>query len=123
MRQLCGKDPKTTIQVRGLPEPLPLFHVRLKQLFKCCGDRIILHYDHNRAYIEFRDFYEVADQIASGVYFSMFLNRMFRDEKLIIPPITSEIYVYDRIIQLLRFHYFKILFFIYFFGGMIILVI
>lgn len=102
IRQLCGKNPKTTIQVRGLPEPLPVFHARLKQLFKCCGDRLILHYDHNRAYVEFRDFYEVSDQIGSGVYFSMFLNRMFREEKLVVPPVAHGTFHYDMLIRFLK---------------------
>lgn len=68
LRQLCGKDPKTTVMVRGLPEPTCIFHKRLKMLFESCSDKVIVHYDHDRAYVEFRDFYHVHERVVSGVY-------------------------------------------------------
>lgn len=105
MRQLCGKNPKTTIQVRGLPPPVLIFHNRLKQIFKACSDKIILHYDQNRAYIEFRDFYEVSSRVSSGVYFALFLNRVFRDENLKIPPIRQSAFHIEKFFKFLKYEH------------------
>lgn len=103
IRQLCGKNPKSTVQVRGLPEPVALNHAKLKTIFEACAPNCILHYDRNRAYVEFRDFYEITNKIASGVYFAMFLSKMLSGEqKLAVPPIVENRYYYEKFYYFLK---------------------
>ena len=104
MRQLCGKNPKTTIQVKGLEDPA-IYHVRLKNIFKACGDKVIMHYDRSKAYVEFSDYYEVNERIPSGVYFALFLGKTLRAEKLILPPARSAFH-FERLLRIMRYNIF-----------------
>jgi hypothetical protein len=77
IRLLNGKDPYRTVCVKGLPDEPILYHQMLANTFAACADQnsIQLHYDSNRAFVEFKDLYDVKSKIARGIYFSMALHK------------------------------------------------
>ncbi len=75
IRQLNGKNPFRTVCVRGFPDEPILYHEQLNRTFEACSETnaIQLHYDNNRAFVEFKDLTDVKSKIAKGVYLSMVL--------------------------------------------------
>nr|XP_023681327.1 ATP-dependent RNA helicase TDRD9 isoform X1 [Paramormyrops kingsleyae] len=52
-KELCGHNPKTTVQVRNVPSFGFLYYKQLQSLFRQCGPVKSITYDGSRAYMEF----------------------------------------------------------------------
>ncbi|KAJ6661880.1 hypothetical protein lerEdw1_013051, partial [Lerista edwardsae] len=53
MRELSGKDPKTTVMVKNIPPYGFLYYKKLQSLFRQCGQVKSISYDGTKAFIEF----------------------------------------------------------------------
>ncbi|NWJ04029.1 TDRD9 helicase, partial [Crypturellus undulatus] len=53
VKELDGKDPKTTIMLRNIPPYGFLYHQQLQSLFRQCGQVKSIAYDGPRAFVEF----------------------------------------------------------------------
>jgi ATP-dependent RNA helicase TDRD9 len=110
IRDLSGRDPHSTVCVKGFETYSPvLYHTQIKNTFKACADNLILHYEGNKAFIEFKDFYKVTNKIANGVYFSLKLNSIKINAKgtegtgIYVPPVRQDqVYEMERRVADLR---------------------
>ncbi len=54
-----------------------LYHTKLKDLFSICGKNLIMHYEYQKAYIEFNhNFNNIHTKISFEVYLSVMLSRL-----------------------------------------------
>jgi ATP-dependent RNA helicase TDRD9 len=80
IKALSGKDPKTTICIRKFDDVPALYHKKLIELFSICSQDITIHYEQFKAYLEFKKSSDIVTKISLGVYLSLFLKQMIREE-------------------------------------------
>ncbi|XP_068016320.1 ATP-dependent RNA helicase TDRD9 [Melanerpes formicivorus] len=76
MKDLAGKDPKTTVMLRNIPPYGYLYHKQLHSLFRQCGQVKSIAYDGSKAFVEFsRDPME-GFKILPAVYLSVKMSQL-----------------------------------------------
>ncbi|TRZ24453.1 hypothetical protein HGM15179_002660 [Zosterops borbonicus] len=53
MKELAGKDPKTTVMLKNIPPYGYIYHKQLQSLLRQCGQVKSISYDGSRAFVEF----------------------------------------------------------------------
>ncbi|XP_071894342.1 ATP-dependent RNA helicase TDRD9 isoform X3 [Anas platyrhynchos] len=71
IRDLAGKDPKTTVLVKNIPPYGYLYHKQLQSLFRQCGQVKSVLYDGSRAFVEFSHNPVEGFKILPAVYMSI----------------------------------------------------
>ena len=88
MKELSGKDPKTTVCVRKFDGIPALYHKKIIELFSICSEDITIHYEQYKAFVEFKKSSDIVTKISLGVYLALFLKQMKR-EYLVLPKIRN----------------------------------
>ncbi|XP_028923681.1 ATP-dependent RNA helicase TDRD9 isoform X2 [Ornithorhynchus anatinus] len=70
-RELCGKDPKTTIMLKHIPPYGFLYFKQLQTLFRPCGQIKSILFDGNKAFLEFSRSPVERFKVHPGVYMAM----------------------------------------------------
>ncbi|XP_038599213.1 ATP-dependent RNA helicase TDRD9 isoform X2 [Tachyglossus aculeatus] len=70
-RELCGKDPKTTIMLKHIPPYGFLYFKQLQALFRPCGQIKSILFDGNKAFLEFSRNPVERFKVHPGVYMAM----------------------------------------------------
>ncbi|RNA22452.1 ATP-dependent RNA helicase [Brachionus plicatilis] len=77
-----SKDAKTTIAVTSFPDSAIVYHKKIQEIFSLCSSNLVIHYEEKKAFIEFKESFELVNKIANGVYLSLVLNRLDRPIEL-----------------------------------------
>lgn len=75
VKVLNGKDPKKTVVV-SFPDSAIVYHKKIQEIFGLCSKNLVTHYEEKKAFIEFKDSYELVNKISNGVYLSLILNKL-----------------------------------------------
>ncbi|XP_009958204.1 PREDICTED: putative ATP-dependent RNA helicase TDRD9, partial [Leptosomus discolor] len=86
VRQLAGKDPKTTVMLKGIPPYGYLYHKQLQSLFRQCGQVKSIAYDGSKAFVEFSCNPAEGFKILPAVYLSVKMSQL---------KIPLELHVHD----------------------------
>ena len=89
VKMLNGKDPKRTVAVTSFPDSAIVYHKKIEEIFSLCSPNLVIHYEEQKAFIEFKDSFELVNKISNGVYLSLVLNRLDR------PILLSRVYPND----------------------------
>uniref|UniRef100_A0A8B9C312 ATP-dependent RNA helicase TDRD9 n=1 Tax=Anser brachyrhynchus TaxID=132585 RepID=A0A8B9C312_9AVES len=76
VRDLAGKDPKTTVLVKNIPPYGYLYHKQLQSLFRQCGQVKSVVYDGSRAFVEFSHNPMEGFKILPAVYMSIKMSQL-----------------------------------------------
>ncbi|NXU50708.1 TDRD9 helicase, partial [Turnix velox] len=71
MRDLAGKDPKTTVMLKNIPPYGYLYHKQLQSLFRQCGQVKSISYDGLKAFVEFSHNPVEGYKVLPAVYLSV----------------------------------------------------
>ncbi|XP_043930431.1 ATP-dependent RNA helicase TDRD9 [Protopterus annectens] len=75
-KELCCKDPKTTVVLKNIPPFGFLYHKQLQSLFRQCGQVREISFDGARAYVEFSRNPVERSKILPAVYMSLKLAQL-----------------------------------------------
>ncbi|NXP73265.1 TDRD9 helicase, partial [Ramphastos sulfuratus] len=76
MKDLGGRDPKTTVMLKNIPPDGYLYHEQLQSLFRQCGQVKSIAYDGSKAFVEFsRDPME-GFKVLPAVYLSVKMSQL-----------------------------------------------
>ncbi|NWU59244.1 TDRD9 helicase, partial [Dromas ardeola] len=76
MRDLAGKDPKTTVMLKNIPPYGYLYHKQLQSLFRQCGQVKSIAYDGSKAFVEFSHNPMEGFKILPAVYLSVKMSQL-----------------------------------------------
>ncbi|XP_061232265.1 ATP-dependent RNA helicase TDRD9 isoform X1 [Neopsephotus bourkii] len=76
VRDLAGKDPKTTVMLRNIPPYGYLYHKQLQSLFRQCGQVKSIAYDGSKAFVEFSRNPMEGFKILPAVYLSLKMSQL-----------------------------------------------
>ncbi|KAM9557005.1 ATP-dependent RNA helicase TDRD9 isoform 1-T1 [Guaruba guarouba] len=76
VRDLAGKDPKTTVMLRNVPPYGYLYHKQLQSLFRQCGQVKSIAYDGSKAFVEFSRNPMEGFKILPAVYLSVKMSQL-----------------------------------------------
>ncbi|XP_075609122.1 ATP-dependent RNA helicase TDRD9 [Balearica regulorum gibbericeps] len=76
VRDLAGKDPKTTIMLKNVPPYGYLYHKQLQSLFRQCGQVKSIAYDGSKAFVEFSRNPMEGFKILPAVYLSIKMSQL-----------------------------------------------
>ncbi|NXG70597.1 TDRD9 helicase, partial [Baryphthengus martii] len=76
MRDLAGKDPKTTVMLKNIPPYGYLYHKQLQSLFRQCGQVKSIAYDGSKAFVEFSHNPLENFKILPAVYLSVKMSQL-----------------------------------------------
>ncbi|KFP91773.1 Putative ATP-dependent RNA helicase TDRD9, partial [Apaloderma vittatum] len=76
VRQLAGKDPKTTVMVKNIPPYGYLYHEQLQSQFRQCGQVKSIAYDRSKAFVEFSRNPMESFKILPAVYLSVKMSQL-----------------------------------------------
>uniref|UniRef100_A0A8C8AEG8 ATP-dependent RNA helicase TDRD9 n=1 Tax=Otus sunia TaxID=257818 RepID=A0A8C8AEG8_9STRI len=76
VRQLAGKDPKTTVMLKNIPPYGYLYHKQLQSLFRQCGQVKSIAYDGSKAFVEFFRNPMEGFKILPAVYLSVKMSQL-----------------------------------------------
>ncbi|NXK75720.1 TDRD9 helicase, partial [Amazona guildingii] len=76
VRDLAGKDPKTTVMLRNVPPYGFLYHKQLQSLFRQCGQVKSIAYDGSKAFVEFSRNPMEGFKILPAVYLSVKMSQL-----------------------------------------------
>ncbi|NXI69456.1 TDRD9 helicase, partial [Anseranas semipalmata] len=76
VRELAGKDPKTTVMLKNIPPYGYLYHKQLQSLFRQCGQVKSVVYDGSRAFVEFSHNPMEGCKILPAVYMSIKMSHL-----------------------------------------------
>uniref|UniRef100_A0A8C5U221 RNA helicase n=1 Tax=Malurus cyaneus samueli TaxID=2593467 RepID=A0A8C5U221_9PASS len=71
MKDLAGKDPKTTVMLKNIPPYGYLYHKQLQSLLRQCGQVKSISYNGSRAYVEFSRNPKEAFKVLPEVYLAV----------------------------------------------------
>ncbi|XP_068255333.1 ATP-dependent RNA helicase TDRD9 isoform X1 [Nyctibius grandis] len=76
VRDLAGKDPKTTVMLKNIPPYGYLYHKQLQSLFRQCGQVKAIAYDGSKAFVEFYRNPMEGFKILPAVYLSVKMSQL-----------------------------------------------
>ncbi|XP_050752878.1 ATP-dependent RNA helicase TDRD9 isoform X2 [Gymnogyps californianus] len=76
VRDLAGKDPKTTVMLKNIPPYGYLYHKQLQSLFRQCGQVKSIAYDGSKAFVEFSRNPMEGFKILPAVYLSVKMSQL-----------------------------------------------
>ncbi|KAM6444997.1 ATP-dependent RNA helicase TDRD9 [Rhynochetos jubatus] len=76
VRDLAGKDPKTTVMLKNIPPYGYLYHKQLQSLFRQCGQVKSIAYDGSKAFVEFSHNPMESFKILPAVYLSVKMSQL-----------------------------------------------
>ncbi|NXK11447.1 TDRD9 helicase, partial [Herpetotheres cachinnans] len=76
VRDLAGKDPKTTVMLKNIPPYGYLYHKQLQSLFRQCGQVKSITYDGSKAFVEFSRNPMEGFKILPAVYLSIKMSQL-----------------------------------------------
>ncbi|XP_065540773.1 ATP-dependent RNA helicase TDRD9 isoform X3 [Lathamus discolor] len=76
VRDLAGRDPKTTVMLRNIPPYGYLYHKQLQSLFRQCGQVKSIAYDGSKAFVEFSRNPMESFKILPAVYLSVKMSQL-----------------------------------------------
>ncbi|XP_072720878.1 ATP-dependent RNA helicase TDRD9 isoform X2 [Ciconia boyciana] len=76
VRDLAGKDPKTTVMLKNIPPYGYLYHKQLQSLFRQCGQVKSIAYDGSKAFVEFSRNPMESFKILPAVYLSVKMSQL-----------------------------------------------
>ncbi|NXP07566.1 TDRD9 helicase, partial [Thinocorus orbignyianus] len=76
VRELAGKDPKTTVMLRNIPPYGYLYHKQLQSLLRQCGQVKSIAYDGSKAFVEFSRNPMEGFKILPAVYLSVKMSQL-----------------------------------------------
>ncbi|XP_074439952.1 ATP-dependent RNA helicase TDRD9 isoform X2 [Larus michahellis] len=76
MRDLAGKDPKTTVMLKNIPPYGYLYYKQLQSLFRQCGQVKSIAYDGSKAFVEFSHNPVEGFKILPAVYLSVKMSQL-----------------------------------------------
>uniref|UniRef100_A0A8C3J469 ATP-dependent RNA helicase TDRD9 n=1 Tax=Calidris pygmaea TaxID=425635 RepID=A0A8C3J469_9CHAR len=76
VRELAGKDPKTTVMLKNIPPYGYLYHKQLQSLFRQCGQVKSIAYDGSKAFVEFSRNPMEGFKILPAVYLSIKMSQL-----------------------------------------------
>ncbi|NXT83202.1 TDRD9 helicase, partial [Zapornia atra] len=76
VRNLAGKDPKTTVMLKNVPPYGYLYHKQLQSLFRQCGQVKSIAYDGSKAFVEFSRNPMEGFKILPAVYLSIKMSQL-----------------------------------------------
>ncbi|NXV76589.1 TDRD9 helicase, partial [Atlantisia rogersi] len=76
VRNLAGKDPKTTVMLKNIPPYGYLYHKQLQSLFRQCGQVKSIAYDGSKAFVEFSRNPMESFKILPAVYLSIKMSQL-----------------------------------------------
>ncbi|KAM6073675.1 ATP-dependent RNA helicase TDRD9 isoform 5-T7 [Chlamydotis macqueenii] len=76
VRDLAGKDPKTTVMLRNIPPYGYLYHKQLQSLFRQCGQVKSIAYEGSKAFVEFSRSPMESFKILPAVYLSVKMSQL-----------------------------------------------
>ncbi|NXE20690.1 TDRD9 helicase, partial [Ardeotis kori] len=76
VRDLAGKDPKTTVMLRNIPPYGYLYHKQLQSLFRQCGQVKSIAYEGSKAFVEFSRNPMESFKILPAVYLSVKMSQL-----------------------------------------------
>ncbi|XP_061854824.1 ATP-dependent RNA helicase TDRD9 [Colius striatus] len=91
VRQLNGKDPKTTVMLKKMPPYGFLYHKQLQSLLRQCGEVKSIAYDGSKAFVEFSRNPTEGFKILRAVYLSVKMSQMKIPLTLDVHDITKEL--------------------------------
>ncbi|XP_008937811.1 PREDICTED: putative ATP-dependent RNA helicase TDRD9 [Merops nubicus] len=76
VKDLAGKDPKTTVMLKNIPPYGYLYHQQLKSLFRHCGKVKSIAYEGSKAFVEFSRNPVEGFKILPAVYLSVKMSQL-----------------------------------------------
>ncbi|KAF1496730.1 ATP-dependent RNA helicase TDRD9, partial [Pygoscelis antarcticus] len=76
VRDLAGKDPKTTVMLKNIPPYGYLYHKQLQSLFRQCGQVKCIAYDGSKAFVEFSRNPMEGFKVLPAVYLSVKMSQL-----------------------------------------------
>ncbi|KAF1663588.1 ATP-dependent RNA helicase TDRD9, partial [Aptenodytes patagonicus] len=76
VRDLAGKDPKTTVMLKNIPPYGYLYHKQLQSLFRQCGQVKSIAYDGSKAFVEFSRNPMEGFKVLPAVYLSVKMSQL-----------------------------------------------
>ncbi|NXD76848.1 TDRD9 helicase, partial [Halcyon senegalensis] len=76
LRDLAGKDPKTTVMLKNIPPCGYLYHKQLQSLFRQCGQVKSIAYDGSKAFVEFSHNPMESFKVLPAVYLSVKMSQL-----------------------------------------------
>ncbi|XP_075282799.1 ATP-dependent RNA helicase TDRD9 [Opisthocomus hoazin] len=76
VRNLAGRDPRTTVMLKNIPPYGYLYHKQLQSLFRQCGQVKSIAYDGSKAFVEFSRNAVEGFKILPAVYLSVKMSQM-----------------------------------------------
>ncbi|KAM8921066.1 ATP-dependent RNA helicase TDRD9 [Pelodytes ibericus] len=76
VRELGGKDPKTTVMLRNIPQYGFLYHKQIQSLFRQCGQVKSILFDSSKAFVEFSRTPTERFKTLPAVYFALKMSQL-----------------------------------------------
>ncbi|NXS99241.1 TDRD9 helicase, partial [Jacana jacana] len=76
VRELAGRDPKTTVMLKNIPPYGYLYHKQLQSLFRQCGQVKSIAYDGSKAFVEFSSNPMEGSRVLPAVYLSIKMSQL-----------------------------------------------